>query len=153
MNSRFANCDLRLAWLAVALSWTLAVPLSAQNVAIDWFTLDGGGGDSAGGGYTISSTISQPDAGGPMTGGSYSLTGGYWVLPAVVQTPGSPTLTITPGARGFATLSWSPATPGFVLQQSDGLTTTNWSNAPSGAANPTTVPAMLPAKFYRLRKP
>jgi hypothetical protein len=59
---------------------------------------------------------------------------------------------ITPGVPVFATISWSPPTPGFVLQQSDSLMTPNWSEAPSGAANPTTVPATLPAKFYRLRK-
>jgi len=153
MKLRFTIHDLRVPWPAIALSWALAVPLSAQNVAIDWFTLDGGGGDSAGGAYTISGTIGQPDAGRPMIGGNYSLTGGFCALPSVVQTPGAPTLLITRGAPGFATLSWSPATPGFVLQQSDSLTTPNWSNAPSGAANPTTVPATLPAKFYRLRKP
>ena len=45
--------------------------------------------------------------------------------------------------------------PGLVLQMSDNLTTPNWTDAPSGAANPTTVPATLPlpSKFYRLRKP
>jgi hypothetical protein len=88
-----------------------------------------------------------------MTGGNYSLTGGFWALPTAVQTPGAPTLRIVRGASGFATISWDPATPGFVLQLSDGLTTPNWSDAPSGAANPVTVPATLPTKFYRLRKP
>jgi len=29
----------------------------------------------------------------------------------------------------------------------------NWSDTPSGAANPAIVPTMLPSKFYRLRKP
>jgi len=69
----------------------------------------------------------------------------------VIQTPGAPTLIITPGAPGFATISWSPATPGFVLQHS--VTNPNGSNAPSGTANPATAPATLPLKFCRLRKP
>jgi hypothetical protein len=131
----------------------LAGVLSAQQFSIDWHTIDGGGGISTGGVFTVSGTIGQPDAGGPMIGGSYSLTGGFWALPAVVQTPGAPTLVITLGAPGFASISWGPATPGFVLQQSDSLTNPNWSNAPSGASNPVTVPATLPSKFYRLRKP
>jgi hypothetical protein len=88
-----------------------------------------------------------------MIGGNYSLTGGFWALPIGVQTPGAPTLQIVRGAPGFATISWNPATPGFALQQSDNLTAPNWSDAPSGAANPVTVPATLPSKFYRLRKP
>ena len=29
----------------------------------------------------------------------------------------------------------------------------NWVNSASGAANPITVPATVPTKFYRLRKP
>ena len=47
----------------------------------------------------------------------------------------------------------SPTTPGFVLQSTDGLAPTNWVNAPSGTSNPATVPATLPARFYRLFKP
>ena len=41
--------------------------------------------------YSVSGTIGQHDAGGPMTGGNYSLTGGFWALYAV-QTPGAPCL-------------------------------------------------------------
>ena len=38
--------------------------------------------------YQVNGTIGQPDAGGPMTGSSYSLTGGFWSLISVVQTAG-----------------------------------------------------------------
>jgi len=58
----------------------------AQTYSIDWYTIDGGGGTSTGGVYAVSGTIGQPDAGGPMTGGNYSLTGGFWSLIAAVQT-------------------------------------------------------------------
>ena len=125
----------------------------AQSFSIDWHTIDGGGGASTGGGFTVNGTIGQPDGGGPMAGGQDSVTGGYWALPIGVPTSGSPTLLILRATPGVATLSWSPATPGFVLQQSDNLTTSSWSNALSGAANPVTVPPTLPSKFYRLRKP
>jgi hypothetical protein len=56
-----------------------SLPVQAQSYAIPWWTVDGGGGTSAGGGYSLTGTIGQPDA-GVMTGGGYSLTGGYWGL-------------------------------------------------------------------------
>jgi len=47
--------------------------------SIPWSTIDGGGTlNATGGSYTLSGTIGQPDAGSPMTGGSFSLTGGFW---------------------------------------------------------------------------
>jgi len=85
--------------------------------------------------------------------GQYSVTGGFWALPTAVQVTGAPTLTIFTAAPGQATISWTPATPGFVLQESLSLSPANWTNAPSGATNPVTVPAGLPVKFYRLSKP
>ena len=130
-----------------------AVTARSQSYSIDWHTIDGGGGASTGGVFTVNGTIGQPDAGGPMTGGAYSLTGGFWALPFAVQTPGAPVLTIVPFGPGQARISWTPATPGFVLQETLSLSPANWLNTPSGAANPVTVPATLPSKFYRLRKP
>ena len=56
---------------------TLAVTTHAQSYAIPWWTVDGGGGTSTGGGYTLSGTIGQPDA-GVLSGGTYSLRGGFW---------------------------------------------------------------------------
>jgi hypothetical protein len=115
--------------------------------------LTGGGGTSTGGVYSVNGTIGQPDAGGPMTNGVYAVTGGFWALPTAVQSPGAPLLAITAAGAGQATISWSPNTPGFVLQETLSLAPTNWVNSPSGATNPIVVPATLPAKFYRLFKP
>ena len=132
----------------------LALPtLHAQSYSIDWHTIDGGGGTSTGGVYAVSGTIGQPDAGGPLTNGQYSVTGGFWALPTAVQVAGAPTLAIAPAAPGQATISWTPTTPGFVLQETWVLSPANWTNSPSGATNPIIVPATLPAKFYRLFKP
>ena len=139
--------------LVCSLITGLAFLAAAQNFSIDWHTIDGGGGTSTGGVYSVSGTIGQSDAGGPMTGGPYSLVGGFWALPIAVQSSNAPALNIVPAAPGFATISWTPATPGFVLQVSATLTPPAWTNAPSGAANPVTVPAGLPARFYRLFKP
>jgi len=121
--------------------------------SIDWSTIDGGGGTSTGGVYSVTGTIGQPDAGGPMTNGQYSVTGGFWALAVAIQTVGAPMLTIVPTPPHQATISWSPNTPGFVLQETLSLPPTNWVNAPSGATNPVAVPATLPTKFYRLVKP
>ena len=133
--------------------WLAPLALPAQTYSIDWYKVAGGGGTSTGGVYSVSGTVGQQDAGGPMTNGQYSVTGGFWALPIAVQTTNAPTLAIIPAAPGWATISWTPPTPGFVLQQTTSLAPTNWTNSPSGATNPITVPAVPPAKFYRLNKP
>ena len=66
--------------------------LIAADYSIDWFTIDGGGGTSTGGVYSVSGTIGQPDA-GQMSAGPFTLQGGFWSLYAV-QTPGAPLLSI-----------------------------------------------------------
>lgn len=68
---------------------------------------------------------------------------------------GSPlTLKFLPAIPGMATLSWTPTNaPGFVLQYADALAPTNWSNAPSGAANPVTIATTNAARFYRVAQP
>jgi hypothetical protein len=140
-----------LAFLAATL---LAVPtLWAQSYSIPWHTIDGGGGTSTGGVYAVSGTIGQPDAGPNMSGGNFTVTGGFWALPVAVQVGGAPTLSIAPAAPGFALISWTPDIPGFVLQETWSLSPANWTNSPSGATNPVVVPAPVPGKFYRLQKP
>jgi hypothetical protein len=65
-----------------------------------------------------------------------------------------PTLRVVPASPGFSTFSWTPTnSPGFVLQCTDRLAPANWTNAPSGAANPVTVPSTNGARFYRLFQP
>jgi len=126
----------------------------AQTYSIDWHTIDGGGGTSTGGVFSVSGTIGQPDAGPTMTNGQYSVTGGFWALPQAVQTEGAPTLTIAPATPGNASISWTPATgTNWVLQECLSLTAGAWTNSPSGSTNPIVVPVVLPAKFYRLFKP
>ncbi len=44
---------------------------------IAWSTIDGGGGQSAGGQYKLTGTIGQPDA-GYSDGGNYEMLGGFW---------------------------------------------------------------------------
>src|SRR5262245_37532151 len=127
----------------------VALGLAQAQFAIPWSKVAGGGGTSTNGKFTLSGTIGQQDAGGPMTNSTYSLSGGFWVLPGLVTMPGAPTLHIAPAGPGQAIVFWTPATPGWVLQQAPEVTG-SWTNAPSGALNPVTVSAVFPRTFYRL---
>lgn len=66
---------------------------------------------------------------------------------------GAPVLTILPAGPGLATLSWTPNTPGFVLQETWSLISANWTNSLSGSANPVTVTTQSPTRYYRVFKP
>ena len=127
--------------------------LRAQTYAITWSKIASGAGTCTNGSYSLSGTIGQLDAGGPLTNSHYSVAGGFWVPPIAVQVTGAPRLTIVSSSPGQATVAWSPNTPGFVLQESLSLSPANWINSPSGATNPVILPATLPAKFYRLFSP
>jgi uncharacterized repeat protein (TIGR01451 family) len=75
----------RLPALAVLVLAALALGganAAAQPYEISWWTVDGGGGTSAGGSYALSGTAGQPDAGGPFGGAPYGLHGGFWSLAA-----------------------------------------------------------------------
>jgi hypothetical protein len=137
--------------LTLAVFTISVVQLGAQTYSIDWHKIAGGGGTSTGGVYAVSGTIGQPDASSAMTGGSYSLTGGFWSLYAV-QTPGAPLLTIT-YAGNQAIVSWSPSASGWTLQTNANLATTTWGNYLGTVVNNSITNS--PAKgnvFFRLLK-
>ena len=110
----------------VLLGWLIPTLSFAQSYSIDWFKIAGGGGASTGGVYAVSGTIGQPDASGAMSGGNYSLTGGFWSL-YVVQTAGLPPLSISHTRSGVVV--WWPNTAGGTLQQSTNLVTGTWVNS------------------------
>ncbi len=64
--------------LAALLGVSISLAQTGGGYDLSWNTIDGGGGASNGGGYEVSGTIGQPDAGPVMTGGSFELTGGFW---------------------------------------------------------------------------
>jgi len=140
------------------LAGLLASASVAQSYSIDWHTIDGGGGTSTGGVYSVSGTIGQPDAGAPMSGGKYSLTGGFWSLYAV-QTPGAPLLTIAFTETNAIAVSWPSPSLGFDLQvNTNGIGTVNWSNAPGliqddGTTKKVIVNPPNGNRYYRLFKP
>ncbi len=47
------------------------------NLDLSWSTIDSGGGTCAGGGFTLTGTIGQPDA-GTMSGGVFDISSGFW---------------------------------------------------------------------------
>jgi hypothetical protein len=125
----------------------------AQSYSMDWHKIAGGGGTSTGGTYQVNGTIGQPDASGAMSGGNYSVTGGFWSLINVVQTPGAPLLTIT-FAGNQAIVSWSPSATGWTLQTNSNLATPSWGNY-SGAVVNNSVTNSPPKGnlFFRLSNP
>src|SRR3954463_3740950 len=127
------------------------VDAGAQNYRIDWYTIDGGGGTSSGGPYTLSGTIGQPDP-GRLSGGNFVLDGGFWGGVFAVQQVGAPTLYIERIGSNVR-ISWSPEIPGFRLQERGSLSLGNWGDSASGTSNPTTVSAIGVTRFFRLRKP
>src|SRR5436853_4452634 len=93
-----------------------ALSARGQSYSIDWYTIDGGGGTSTGGVYQVSGTIGQPDA-GHMSGGNFSLDGGFWGIIAAVQTPGAPLLRVLLTATNTVIVAWPSSATGFNLQQ------------------------------------
>ncbi len=81
---------------------------TANGFEIVAYTVDGGGGFSSGGGYTLYSVAGQPDA-GKLTSGSYTLYGGL-LHPAVAPAPPSgcpgPIGNIVTGASGAFAEIW-----------------------------------------------
>ncbi|MDB6124376.1 MAG: hypothetical protein JWQ71_3369 [Pedosphaera sp.] len=143
--------------LCLLFSLLFSATSQAQNYDISWYSIDGGGGTSTGGVYSISGTIGQPDA-GKLTGGTYTIDGGFWGIIAAVQTPGAPLLTITPAGPSVI-ISWPASVTGFTLQQDADLNTPNaWSTVATSVVvtnglNTVTVPATFGNKFFRLKYP
>ncbi len=140
-----------LLWFA---SWLAA---SAQY-AIDWHTIDGGGGASTGGIHAVSGTIGQPDA-GPMTGGAFTLEGGFWGVFAAVQSEGALRLSICCTVTNTIAVTWPAPSTGWNLQQNTvGVGSVNWSNVTAtihddGAIRTLIVNPSPENRFYRLHKP
>jgi hypothetical protein len=63
--------------LALGLLLLSSAALAQGGYTLVRWTVDGGGGTSGGGGYTLGTTIGQPDPGWLAEGG-YTLAGGFW---------------------------------------------------------------------------
>jgi len=133
----------------------------AQSYSIDWSTIDGGGGTSTGGVFTVSGTLGQPDA-GRMSGGQFTVEGGFWGIMAAIQTEGAPTLSIEL-TNGWVKVSWPAPAPDWVLTQTNrlaGAPGPPWPQVPvnqyqtnAGRIYILTPPQPAQNRYYQLRKP
>ena len=153
---------LKLAWLLVGLvvlSLAFGLPASGQTYSVDWYKISGGGGVSTGGTYQVSGTIGQTDASGALTGGQYSLTGGFWSLISVVQMPGVPNLRIVPNGANSVQILWpDAATNSYTLQQNanlaltGGWVTSGYGIASANGTNRITITPPVGNLFFRLKQ-
>ena len=109
--------------MAVAMV-ALASPVVSAQYSIDWHKIAGGGGVSTGRGFSLDGAIGQHDAGVPMSGGNFSLTGGFWAFCAV-RTPGMPWLSIRRISPNSVVVSW-PGSGACRLQTNNNPTTADW---------------------------
>ena len=148
----------RGAWVPFHSCWLFGLLLAATRgdaqFALDWFTVDGGGGASAGGNYSLTGTIGQPDA-AASSGDDFLLQGGFWGAFGGAAESG-PALRIQVAGPNVV-LAWPNPSTGFQLQESSSLTLPNWSDvnaAPAvvGGERQVSQPAAAATRFYRLRK-
>ncbi len=67
--------------LLISIALLSIVPATAQSGGgydLTWNTIDGGGGASSAGSYTLAGAIGQIDASTALSSGDYSLVGGFW---------------------------------------------------------------------------
>jgi len=145
---------MKTALLGICLT-AVALPLAAEY-RIDWFTMDGGGGRSSGGNYSLVGTIGQPDA-GSMAGGNFSLVGGFWSLPMGGLESVIPGLRIHV-AGSDVVLSWENPSTGYKLQSSPTLSPTAWVDVPgvpvvNGSDKQVNYLLQPGHRFFRLFKP
>ena len=153
------TCRIALAFFVLTSAFCLRA--LGQSYSIGWYKIAGGGGTSTGTNgasvYSVSGTIGQHDAGTVMTGGNYSLTGGFWSLVAAVQTPGAPMLTITQSGNSVI-VSW-PDTGSYTLQQNSNLaaaagwTTNGYTISTNNGTNSITITSPVGNLFFRLGSP
>lgn len=129
----------------------------SQSYSIDWHQIASGSGTSSNGEFTATGRIGQPDAGGSFPGGNFSLTGGFWRLISVSQTPGAPTLPISRSGN-TVTIYWQ-AEPGWTnLEQNTRLAalaiwTTNADCTAADGPNYLNLAASSGNLFFRLEHP
>ena len=124
---------------------------TGQDYQIDWFAIEGGGGESSGGDYSLTGAISQPEAGGSMSGGDFSVEAGFLSVIAVEGPP----LRIAHGPDGTVTIAWPSSFTSHPLQQSPDLTPESWEDsefpvADDGFSKSITFTAGPGKLFFRL---
>jgi len=125
-----------------------------------WFTIDGGGNASGGGGFSLNGTVGQPDA-AVLSGGNFTLHGGFWSgmvesnprLRIFLASPAMP-----PNINARVTLAWPYPSTGFQLEAASAPVGAQWTTVPNapGVVNGefrVTLEAAGSARMFRLRAP
>jgi hypothetical protein len=79
-KSRKISCPGIIALIAVVCGSAVAGDLAGGRFELRKATIHGGGQDMAGNDYELRTLLGQPDV-GTMSGGSFSIAGGFWAIP------------------------------------------------------------------------
>ena len=144
--------------VAVAAAGGANFALRADGVAIGWGDPNKGQTSVTPGLTNIMGRViaSGANTNSPGTYPVMFLTRNY--LGAMNSTTGSvtvvaPSLTVTPGVAGTATLSWPSNAAGYTLEQNTLVRSDGWTPAASGITNPVIILTTNAALFYRLTHP
>jgi hypothetical protein len=138
----------------------LTITGHAQSYSITSHSIAGGGGTSSGtgvaGDFAVTGSIAQPEASAASTGGSYSVSGGFFSQYIALQQAGAPPLVVRQSG-GNVELVWGANVPGWVLQTNvTDLSPAGWADvvaAPTvnGAEQSHAFTASGGRAFFRLR--
>lgn len=143
-----------LGGVLLGLGLTTAVLRAGPSVGGD-FSLEGGlatgGGQSAGGDFTVAATVGETTT-GPLTGGDFQVTGG---LIGVAIVPGDFALSIGFTADSQVRIQWPAEAAGYVLEFTPSVGAfANWQPVtPAPPGNSHTTPNDQPLRFFRLHRP
>jgi hypothetical protein len=144
-----------LTCVVVAVAVQLAsAPVRAQSGGsynLRWNTIDGGSASGAVAPYRLGGTSGQPDA-GRLSGGAYTVAGGFWggiagpMTPAPTDTPllGTPTATMSNAATPTRTVPpMQTVSPSPTRSRTGGVTAT-----PKATPTPTTSTGVSPTPTF-----
>lgn len=127
--------------------------LRAEPFVIQSHVIGGGGDTSGGGPFTLTATLSQPEAFSiPLAGESFVLQGGFWSSTITWIIPEGPTLQIEMLGTQIR-IAWSPNTPGFVLHESKAPEDSIWVPVAGGTQSPVLLSVGEDERFFRLIHP
>lgn len=136
----------------------LTAAAQAQSYSITSRVIAGGGGTSSGGQYAVTGAVAQPEASTASTGGTYSISGGFFAQYMALQRTGAPHLTIRAVAGSNVQVVWGSNVPGWVLQSNvSELSPAGWADVVgtptvNGAEQILQFAAGSGRVFFRLRK-
>src|SRR5262245_65325121 len=109
---------LLILWIGLAPLYPLAAQES-PSCLLAWSIVDGGGGASAGGDFSVASSIGQPGS-GSGSGGDYAVSDVFGVIPVVPEPPvPPPVLALQVNVLdGAVVISWpSDGSEGVLLEE------------------------------------